>query len=141
MEDGGKDEAFLTGSGSRPKIANWSTKDFILSPIFKDSTRRRADGSRLATTSSPRRRRNSEYLMKKFTKTKVLEIWWGYKGGFVVFDSHMIRCYFVMNLRAQLVLTAISPYTFTDSMIFSSFLMQCKHIQTVFFTTSSAYRK
>ena len=139
MEDGGKDEAFLTGTESRPKIANWSTKDFVLP--FEDSTRRRADGSRLATTSSPRRRRNSEYLMKKFTKTKVLEIWWGYKGGFVVFDSHMIRCYFVMNLRAQLVLTAISPYTFTDSMIFSSFLMQCKHIQTVFFTTSSAYRK
>ena len=71
-------------------------ENFILSPIFKDSTRRRADGSRLATTSSPRRRRNSEYLMKKFTKTKVLEIWWGYKGEFVVSNSRLIYCHFVI---------------------------------------------
>ena len=71
-------------------------ENFVLPPIFEDSTRRRADGSRLATTSSPRRRRNSEYLMKKFTKTKVLEIWWGYKGEFVVSDPRLIDCHFVI---------------------------------------------
>ena len=42
MEDGGKDEAFLTGTESRPKIANWSTKDYPIADLqgFYASTRR-----------------------------------------------------------------------------------------------------
>ena len=46
-----KDGAFLTGAESRPKLSIRSTKNLTLSPFFLDSTLRRADGSRLATSS------------------------------------------------------------------------------------------